>query len=67
MKKPVVFAVGDELPAFDVIGVVVPSDFVGELSMTDFSFGVRHRCNSATMPRLKDSFFVRLRAAFSGH
>jgi hypothetical protein len=31
-------------------------------------FGVaeRHRGNVATRPRLKDSFFVRLQAAFSG-
>jgi hypothetical protein len=31
-------------------------------------FGVaeRHRRNVATRPRLKDSFFVRLQAAFSG-
>jgi hypothetical protein len=33
LEKLVVFAVGDELPAFDVIGVVVPADFVGESGM----------------------------------
>ena len=42
-EKLVVFAVGDELPAFDVIGVVVPADFTGELREAFFGFGVRHR------------------------
>ena len=42
LEKLVVFAVGDELPAFDVIGVVVPADFVGELGVAFFGFGVRH-------------------------
>ena len=60
LEKLVVFAVGDELPAFDVIGVVVPADFVGELGVADFGFAERHRGNFATRPRLKDSFFVRL-------
>jgi hypothetical protein len=30
LEKLVVFVVGDELPALDVIGAVVPADFVGE-------------------------------------
>ena len=38
----VVFAVGDELPAFDVIGAVMPADFVGELRVAFFGGGVRH-------------------------
>jgi hypothetical protein len=42
----------------------VPADFVGELGMADFGFAERHRGNFATRPRLKDSFFVRLRAAW---
>ena len=42
LEKPVVFAVGDELPAFDVIGVVVPADFVGESGVAFLGFGVRH-------------------------
>ncbi len=60
LEKLVVFAVGDELPAFDVIGVVVPADFVGELGVAGFGFAERHRGNFATRPRPKDSFFVRL-------
>ena len=44
-EKLVVFAVGDELPAFDVIGVVVPADFGGELGVTFFGFGVCHAEN----------------------
>ncbi len=35
--------------------------------ITGFGFAERHRWNSVTRPRLKDSFFVRLQAAFSGH
>jgi len=46
--------------------VVVPPDFVGELRMTDFGFAKRHCRKFATTPRLKDSFFARLRAACSG-
>src|SRR5665213_1541606 len=42
LEKLVVFAVGDELPAFDVIGVVVPADFVGKFGVVFFGFGVRH-------------------------
>ena len=42
-EKLVVFAVGDELPAFDVISMVVPADFVGQLGMAVPGFGVRHR------------------------
>jgi hypothetical protein len=54
------------LPAFDVIGVVVSPDFVGELGMPGFDFTERHRRKSATTQRLKDSFFVRRPAAASG-
>jgi hypothetical protein len=42
LEKLVVFAVGDELPAFDVIGVVVPADFRGELGVAFLGCGVRH-------------------------
>ena len=42
LEKLVVFAVGDELPAFDVIGVVVPADFGGELGVAVFGFAERH-------------------------
>ena len=41
-EKLVVFAVGDKLPAFDVIGVVVPADFGGEFGVAFFGFGVCH-------------------------
>ena len=41
-EKLVVFVVGDELPAFDVISVVVPADFVGELGVAFFGFGLCH-------------------------
>ncbi len=37
-EKLDVFVVGDELPAFDVIGVVVPLDFSGQLGMAFFGF-----------------------------
>ena len=47
LEKLVVFAVGDELPAFDVIGVVVPADFVGELGVAFFGFGVVSRGKSS--------------------
>ena len=41
-KKLVVFVVGDELPAFDVIRVVMPSDFVGEFDMAFAGLDLRH-------------------------
>jgi hypothetical protein len=42
LEKLVVFTVGDDLPAFDVIGAVVPADFTGELCVAFLGFGVRH-------------------------
>ncbi len=51
LEKLVVFAVGDELPAFDVIGVVVPADFGGELRVAFFGFGVRH---AEILPQSRD-------------
>ena len=42
LEKPVVFGIGDELPAFDVIGVVVAADFPDELRVAFFGFGLRH-------------------------
>ena len=50
-EKLVVFAVGDELPALDIIGMVVPVDFDGELRVAFLGFGGRHAeivpCNRA--------------------
>jgi hypothetical protein len=42
LEKQIVFAVGDELPAFDVISPVVPADFRGELGVSFLGCGVRH-------------------------
>jgi len=42
LEEQIVFAVGDELPAFDVIGAVVPADFTGELGVAFLGCGVRH-------------------------
>ena len=41
-EKLVVFAVGDELPAFDVIGVIVPVDLIGEFGVAGFGLGESH-------------------------
>jgi hypothetical protein len=41
-ENPVVFVVKNKLPAFDVISVVVPPDFVGKLRMALFCFGLCH-------------------------
>ena len=42
LKELVVFAVGDDLAAFDVISVVVAMDFVREAGVEFFGFSVRH-------------------------
>ena len=41
-EKLVVFAVGDQLPAFDVIGVVVPADLIGQFGVACFGLGESH-------------------------
>ena len=40
--KPVVFVVKNELATFDVIGVVVPADFLREPGVAFLGVGVRH-------------------------
>ena len=53
-KKLVVFAVGNNLPAFDVIRVVVPADFGGEFGMAFLGVGVCHAESfNAKSPRSK--------------
>ena len=42
LEKLVIFPVGDDLPAFDVIGAVVPADFTGELRVAVLGCGLRH-------------------------
>ena len=42
VEKLVVFAVSNELPAFDVISLVVSADFACELGVTFFGFGLCH-------------------------
>jgi len=42
LEKLVVFAIGDDLPAFDVISMVVPADFIGKLCVAFFGCGVRN-------------------------
>jgi len=74
--KPVVFLVADHRPGFDIVGAVVPADFLHQPGVAFFGFGwvTRELCNDRAA---KDSFFVRpqrpfprrskIRRAGSGH
>ncbi len=43
LEQLVVFTIGNDLTAFDVISVVVPADFVGKLAVAFFGFSVCHK------------------------
>ncbi len=53
LEQLVVFAVGDELPAFDVVGVVVPADLTGKLRVAFLGGSVCHgeKFNSTRIKR----------------
>ena len=42
LLEEIIFPVGDDLPALNVISAVVPADFVGKLRMALLGGGVRH-------------------------
>jgi hypothetical protein len=47
LEKLVVFAVGDDLPALDIISVIVPADFGGEFGVAFFGFVGSNRYSAA--------------------
>ena len=61
--KPVVFEVGEVGLAEDVIGVIVPPDFIGELGVAGLGFIQRH-VGSVPSSRRRWKINLALRSAF---